>query len=98
MPAQLHCLSFSQRIYHFRVAEDSPPFIGLGEVRAMDVGDADKVRFQIVQENGDEERPRIFAFDEIRPNKLILEGELEADKPGGDAHLLNIKVRPENGE
>lgn len=67
------------------------PGIGIGQLRVEEVADPEKVKFEIVREEGMEGNG-LFGFDEMRQNQLILEGELDADLAGGDEYLLNIKV------
>ena len=88
-------MTFAERIFHFRISEETLPGIAIGDLRVLDLADPDKVRFEIVRAE-DDKQSTLFAFDEGRPNRLVLEGELDADGVGGGVHLLNVKVR-ENG-
>jgi hypothetical protein len=90
LPAHFHCLSFSERIFRFKISEETLPGIGIGQLRVEEVADPE-IRFEIIQEEGMEGNG-LFGFDEMRQNQLILEGELDADLAGGDEYLLNIKV------
>jgi hypothetical protein len=103
LPAEFHCMGFSERVYRFRVAEDTLPGIAVGELRVLDVADPELVRFEIVDDPPKEkvakrfpmmaQAQQLFAFDPARPNRLLLEGELDADMPGQQAFLLNVKVK-----
>lgn len=92
LPVHFHCMSFSERIYEWRVSEETLPGIALGDVRVAGVADAHNLRLEIVHD-ADAGAPALFTFDDAHPTRLVVDGELDADVAGGDAHLLNIKVR-----
>lgn len=89
-------MTFAERIFRFRVSEETLPGIAIGDLRVLDLADPDKVRFEIVRSEGDQQST-LFTFDEGRPNRLVLEGELDADRVGIDnILLLNVKVSQKN--
>uniref|UniRef100_A0A183BWM0 Cadherin domain protein n=1 Tax=Globodera pallida TaxID=36090 RepID=A0A183BWM0_GLOPA len=89
VPSRLRCVSFADRIFHFHVSEETLPGIAIGDLRLIDVADADKVLLEIVDDN---DSARLFKFDETNAHKLLLETELDSDVAGGEAHLLNVKA------